>query len=449
MTIREGKGKPKTGNPRDRPLSGAAILWGCLPSGRPRALTRLSARGTDLSSLAPIRDPRDLESLDCSDTQAGDLGPIAALTDLRKLDCSRCEPTSLPESILDLSALRESILFETTIPGIPNGVLSTGFHDNRLRRPRSRFADIAAGAETTLNVKPLLIGNGGVGKSRIARRSAGKPFDETRSSTHGIEIGRTVPPGRPEVRLRVWDFGGQDIYTRRPRPRPENEVRRLPVSDAALAASPCLATLHVGAKNGRGFEETRAKLADAAQWLRAPDRMGLPVIGAGRLRVQERLEATRDTRRLSTRAEFEAIREETGGVSSPADPAHWLDAEGAVIYRPGLMIDQIIPDRNRAPGATPCSSGRAGFTRKSGVPTGVSPAPFHPHYVWSDRTDDEQRLFIDLTRSRGIRSTHRKFDDEKRRGGEILATIADTLPPRSFADFERYGLRDLPAPVEA
>ena len=69
-----------------------------------------------------------------------------------------------------------------------------------------------AGVAVVPGVKLLLLGNGRVGKTQIARRLAGLDFEVESDSTHGIRIGDIALPGLPDTRLWVWDFGGQDIY---------------------------------------------------------------------------------------------------------------------------------------------------------------------------------------------------------------------------------------------
>jgi internalin A len=61
----------------------------------------------------------------------------------------------------------------------------------------------------------MILGNGRVGKTQICRRLRGESFDAAVPSTHGIQVS-SVPlaphvSGAP-VTLKIWDFGGQDIY---------------------------------------------------------------------------------------------------------------------------------------------------------------------------------------------------------------------------------------------
>jgi internalin A len=61
----------------------------------------------------------------------------------------------------------------------------------------------------------MILGNGRVGKTQICRRLRGESFDEAVPSTHGIQVSslRLAPQVfDTPVTLKIWDFGGQDIY---------------------------------------------------------------------------------------------------------------------------------------------------------------------------------------------------------------------------------------------
>ena len=88
-------------------------------------------------------------------------------------------------------------------------------HDNCLPRLRAHLADLSGEDDAVSDVKLMILGNGRVGKTQISRRLRGDCFDETAPSTHGVQLGpASLAPdalGRP-VTLKIWDFGGQDIY---------------------------------------------------------------------------------------------------------------------------------------------------------------------------------------------------------------------------------------------
>ncbi|MEO0791693.1 MAG: COR domain-containing protein [Pseudomonadota bacterium] len=69
----------------------------------------------------------------------------------------------------------------------------------------------------------MILGNGQIGKTQLRRQLANGAFnaglfDTTIRTTHGVEIDRgtlapaAATPDAPATPLRIWDFGGQDIY---------------------------------------------------------------------------------------------------------------------------------------------------------------------------------------------------------------------------------------------
>ncbi len=150
-----------------------------------------------------------------------DAEPLYGLRHLKSLDASWC---AFPDGF-DLGRmsfrLEKLILHETRIPGVPPEVLSQDFlSDNCLDRLLSHEDDLKAGAAEIGDVKFMILGNGRVGKTQIVRRLSLPPerqneaFDEGVKSTHGVQV--TSAPlagdGARPITLRIWDFGGQDIY---------------------------------------------------------------------------------------------------------------------------------------------------------------------------------------------------------------------------------------------
>lgn len=60
--------------------------------------------------------------------------------------------------------------------------------------------------------KLIFIGSGEVGKTSLIKRLLGKPFDEDEKMTEGIVIYPwQAKKGRHNIKLNIWDFGGQEI----------------------------------------------------------------------------------------------------------------------------------------------------------------------------------------------------------------------------------------------
>jgi internalin A len=61
-------------------------------------------------------------------------------------------------------------------------------------------------------LKIILVGNGGSGKTSLVKRLVGEQFDPKERQTHGINIRQwMVDTPTREVKLHFWDFGGQEI----------------------------------------------------------------------------------------------------------------------------------------------------------------------------------------------------------------------------------------------
>ncbi|AZZ99251.1 COR domain-containing protein [Pseudoalteromonas sp. R3] len=65
------------------------------------------------------------------------------------------------------------------------------------------------GHATPTALKVMILGNGQIGKTQLARRLRGEAFDESVKSTHGIQLHRF---DYNEIEIQCWDFGGQDVY---------------------------------------------------------------------------------------------------------------------------------------------------------------------------------------------------------------------------------------------
>jgi internalin A len=61
-------------------------------------------------------------------------------------------------------------------------------------------------------VKVLLVGDGGAGKTSLVKQLFDKSFDPNESQTHGIQINCwEIKRGDDTIKVHLWDFGGQEI----------------------------------------------------------------------------------------------------------------------------------------------------------------------------------------------------------------------------------------------
>ncbi|MDR6769658.1 leucine-rich repeat domain-containing protein [Azospirillum sp. BE72] len=487
------------------------------PLGGLNGLQQLNCSHTSVSDLSPLRGLNGLQQLDCTGTSVNDLSPLGGLSSLQQLNCSNTSVSDL-SPLSGLSSLKRLYLWNVEIPGIPTaGVLSQSRFNNCLDRLRAHWADLAAGEEAVPTVKLLLLGNGRVGKTQIARKLAGLPFESDSVSTHGIRIGRIDLDGGSQIRLHVWDFGGQDIYhgahalflsspallavvwarevedeptheygglefRNQPLPywlavahhhghrysprlviqtrceRKEQEEARPPAPDALLNAPDRYCDiLKVSAQTGRRFDALKECLRDAVDWMRDPERLGVAKVGAGRLRVQRRLEQMRDEdearppaerrHRLLTMEAFTAICAEKDDVSSPEALLVWLDAEGTVFHRPGLFHNHVVLDQNWALEAI-----YAVFDRDRGAlqqirnNNGRFTRDLLDRLVWADHLPADRELFISMMLSCGICFKHREIPDGRERVVEYIAP--DLLPAEDSVRDDLGGLWDEDLPTE-
>ncbi|HEV7668140.1 MAG TPA: COR domain-containing protein [Thermoanaerobaculia bacterium] len=193
-----------------------------------------------------------------------------------------------------------------------------------------------------------------------------------------------------------------------------------------------------------GRETLEGQIRDAIRYLR--EKTGALSIGVGRAEVRRKLYRMREEHkecapeerkyRTLTIEEFRSLCEQVGGISSPESALDYLHQTGVVFYRSDLFSERIVLDQTWALDAiyavfdrrraAPYLRGSGRFTRKD-LNT----------LVWSEHSEDEQRLFLGLMESCGICFKHGK-DYE----GETEYVAPDLLP--SFVAVQRrlYVWRD-------
>jgi small GTP-binding protein len=112
----------------------------------------------------------------------------------------------------DLPKLYRFYFDKENITGIPKEILDQG-----LFQIKEYLKSLDKQEKIMLEeIKILLIGEGGSGKTSLFKRIEGKDFDKDESKTHGITI-RDIPvtikrdTKEIEIIAHFWDFGGQEI----------------------------------------------------------------------------------------------------------------------------------------------------------------------------------------------------------------------------------------------
>ena len=160
------------------------------------SLTNLKANNNELAEL-----PRD----------------IGEFPKLETLDLSANQLMELPETLNGLKSLRVIYLHGNDALGIPAEILGPPASDYKARPSDAGvildyYARLRAGKRPLNEAKLILVGRGAAGKTSIVNRLVHDVFKDEKK-TEGITITdwKLRLHGSEEVRLNIWDFGGQEI----------------------------------------------------------------------------------------------------------------------------------------------------------------------------------------------------------------------------------------------
>jgi internalin A len=182
----------------------------------------LSLDNNQLSSLPDsIAKLSNLRWLSLSNNQLSSLpDSIAKLSNLKRLDLSNNQLSSLPESILGMRDLTALFLHRNTALSIPAELLGpTSFDYIAQEKTATNPAKILGYYFRSRQGRPLneakliFVGRGEVGKTSLVGRLVHNTFEPGLQKTEGIQITAwdIKLNGVENVRLNVWDFGGQEI----------------------------------------------------------------------------------------------------------------------------------------------------------------------------------------------------------------------------------------------
>lgn len=174
-------------------------------------LLELDLFGNQLTELpSEIGELKNLTEINLSENHLTQLPPeIGELKNLKRIYITKNYLTQLPVEIIKIKGLWTLSLFGNPLVLPPPEIVSIGIV--------AIFTYLEESKTTENNeAKLILVGNGEVGKTCLANRLIKGDFIEDSKITEGISISRwTIPApgsGDDEIKLNIWDFGGQEIY---------------------------------------------------------------------------------------------------------------------------------------------------------------------------------------------------------------------------------------------
>jgi small GTP-binding protein len=119
---------------------------------------------------------------------------------------------SIPDEVLFIKTLRHLDIYSNPLKDIPIEVIEPKNRKNSLAGIRDYVNSLKQGTKDLNEVKVILVGDGGSGKTSLQKLLIKEKFNPQECQTHGINIRHlTLRPNNRNVKYRLWDFGGQEI----------------------------------------------------------------------------------------------------------------------------------------------------------------------------------------------------------------------------------------------
>ncbi len=194
-------------------------------------LINIDFSNNQISDIAPINKLINLINIDFSNNQISDIAPINKLINLNTISFSNNKISDITtiRNLLNLKILRLNCnnisditpifnldvkyctILNNPIQRVPPTMLDLEYNDIK-----KYLIGISGKTETLNEAKVIFIGEGGAGKTSIRKRiiDPNAPLPTDKDTTRGIDIDHWsfTTDKDQEIKLNLWDFGGQLIY---------------------------------------------------------------------------------------------------------------------------------------------------------------------------------------------------------------------------------------------
>ncbi|MDF5712105.1 MAG: leucine-rich repeat domain-containing protein, partial [Nostoc sp. S4] len=141
---------------------------------------------------------------------------IGQLSNLTELYLDENQITEIPEYLEKLPNLQKLDLRRNPLPVSPEilGLPDLAQDPGSIQEIFNYCRQLRSNEVRPLNeAKLLLVGQGSVGKTSLVNRLIDNTFNPNQSKTDGLGVTNwTIHVNSKDVRLNVWDFGGQEVY---------------------------------------------------------------------------------------------------------------------------------------------------------------------------------------------------------------------------------------------
>jgi internalin A len=179
-------------------------------------LTKLDLSYNQITDISAVKSLKNLTELNLDSNQVTDISTVKGLTNLTKLDLSYNKIKKLPAELI---GLKMEIVWEfgwiekgLNLYGNPLEIPPVEFVEQGKQAIREYFKSLKEGKRLLNEVKVLLVGDGGAGKTSLVKRIIYDKFDFNEKQTHGVyrDDWQIQTEGK-KITIHFWDFGGQGI----------------------------------------------------------------------------------------------------------------------------------------------------------------------------------------------------------------------------------------------